>query len=58
MFHARMNTITGWDDTPAEEAREAVEQALRAEVTPTWSTRRVRDRVDEILAGWDDEDED
>jgi excisionase family DNA binding protein len=58
LWHARMNTITGWDDTPAEEAREAGAKALRAEVTSTWSTRRVRDRVDEILADWDDEDED
>lgn len=54
MWHARMSTMNGWDDTPAEEAREAVEEALTAEVTPNWSQRRVRERVDEILAEWDD----
>jgi excisionase family DNA binding protein len=57
MQHARWNTITGWEHTPAEEAREEVEEALRDEVKPNWTRQRVEDRVDEILSKWDEEDD-
>jgi excisionase family DNA binding protein len=57
MEHARWNTITGWEHTPAEEAREEVEEALRDEVKPNWTRQRVEDRVDEILSKWDEEDD-
>jgi len=53
--YAGISTVNGWDETPAEEAREEVEEALRTEVTPTWSQRRVRELVDEILADWEDD---
>lgn len=55
MSYARQETRSGWDYTPKIEARQEVEEALKAQVESDWRERDVQDLVDEILDNWDED---
>lgn len=57
MSYARRETKSGWDYAPRIEARQEVEEALKAEVKSDWVERDVRELVDEILGNWDDDED-
>src|SRR5437773_1767312 len=54
--YARAQTVSGLDTHEADKARREVGRTLRSEVKIDWSEADVRDRVDDILAEWDDDD--
>ena len=54
--YARGQTVSGWDTSEADKARREVGRTLRSEVKIDWSDADVRDRVDDILAEWEDDD--
>ena len=55
---AQVATMSGWDTAEAARARREVDKTLRHEVEADWSEADVDDRVDDVLAEWDDPDED
>ena len=55
---AQWATMSGWDTVEAERARRDVDRILRREVGADWSEADVDDRVDDVLAEWDDLEDD
>ncbi|MBK6424146.1 MAG: excisionase family DNA-binding protein [Gemmatimonadetes bacterium] len=55
--YARRET-SDWDWSAIHEARDEVKKVLDREVAHDWTEHEVEDEVDEILDGWDDEEDD
>jgi len=54
---AAVRSTSSWDSRDAEEARAEVARELARCVAPDWSEANVRRRVDDILGGWEEVDD-
>ncbi len=58
LLEAHPRGALGWDISSKLKAQREVEDMLKRDVDSDWLEHEVEDAVQDVLAAWDDEDED